>query len=301
MKEELKADFCITIDFDRQSENPTRIFQTMTDLINAFQSFDKDLLKGIDTQLEPVILLENVESGSLKTWLLSTIKGTPDEALKSGDIKKILGHYLVKCKYILINKLEGTTEISDANFINDIRKDLYEEAIRTDIKSFPYYEPIALPRLIDNIDKINKSLSSLSSNDKVLFEGSEQGEKASFNMTLNFTPSTIEDMLTKETLSDTSTMILKVKKPDYLGTSMWDFKYGAKTIQAKVLDDGWLIQFQKRKIDIRPGDSIRAKVATTVKYGHDNGILATTYELIKVEEILPLNDISTLNWLEEDF
>lgn len=300
MKDLPKTDFCITIDFDKKSENPTRIFQAMTDLINAFQSFDKDLIKGIDTHLEPVLLLENVESGSIKTWLSSILKGVPDEALKSGDVKKILGHYLVKCKYILINKLDGVTEITDANFINDIRFELYEEAKKTDIKSFPYYEPIPIPKLIDNIDKINKSFTSLSPNDKVFFEGCDNDKPVTFNMALNFTPDSIEDMLTKETLSDNSTMILKVKKPDYLGSSMWDFKYNGRTVQAKILDDEWLLKFQKRKVDIRPGDSVRAKVRTIVKYGHDNNVLGTIYEITNVEEVLPLNDIDSLSWLDQD-
>lgn len=300
MKEIPRTDFCITIDFDKKSENPTRIFQTMTDLISAFQSFDKDLIKGIDTHLEPVLLLENVESGSMRTWLSSILKGVPDEPLKSGDIKKIIGHYLVKCKYILINKLDGVTEITDAEFINEIRYELHEEAKKTNVKSFPYYEPIPIPKLIENIDKINKSLSPLGENDRVLFEGSGDDEIATFNMSLHFTPDSIEDMLTKETLSDSSTMILKVKKPDYLGSSMWDFKYGGRTIQAKVLDDEWLLKFQKRKIDIRPGDSIKAKVQTTVKYGHDNSVLSTSYEIITVNKILPLNDIDTLSWLDDE-
>ena len=300
MKELPQTDFCITIDFDKKSENPTRVFQTMTDLINAFQSFDKDLIKGIDTHLEPVILLENIESGSLKTWLSSKLKGIPDEAVQSGDIKKVLGHYLVKCKYILINKLDGVTEITDAKIIDNIRHDLHEEAKKTNVKAFPYYEPIPIPKLIESIDKINKSLSTLHSNDRVIFEGSNRNEIATFNMSLNFSPDSIEDMLTKEILSDNSTMILKVKKPDYLGTSMWDFKYGNRTIQAKILDKEWLIMFQKRKIDIRPGDSIKAKVETTVKYGHDNNVLNTSYDLVQIYEILPLNDIDSLSWLNSE-
>jgi len=55
----MKSDFCVIIDFEKGSENPSRVFQTMTDLISAFQKFDSNLIKGLDAQLEPSILLED--------------------------------------------------------------------------------------------------------------------------------------------------------------------------------------------------------------------------------------------------
>jgi hypothetical protein len=57
------SDFCITVDFKKKSDNPARVFKAMTDLITAFQKFDTHLIGGIDSQLEPVILLEDVEIG----------------------------------------------------------------------------------------------------------------------------------------------------------------------------------------------------------------------------------------------
>jgi hypothetical protein len=69
MAENLKADFCIEIDYKKDSENPSRVFEAMTALIKSFQSFDEDLIKSIDNKIEPVLLLEDIEIGSLKTWL----------------------------------------------------------------------------------------------------------------------------------------------------------------------------------------------------------------------------------------
>jgi hypothetical protein len=212
----LKSDFCITIDFKKESENPSRVFQTMTDLINAFQEFDSNLIRGLDAKLEPTILLEDVETGSLKTWLSSVLKGVPDEALKEADWKKLIGQYLVKAKYIVINKLDGQTNITDAKFIEEIQSELVEEAKKTDVKLLPHYEPLPIPKIINSIDKINKSLSHLDKDDTAYFESSES-EKSTFNLSLNFTPETIEDLLTKESLENETLMILKVKKTRLLG------------------------------------------------------------------------------------
>jgi len=285
---EIDSNFYIEIGFKKDSENPSRIFKAMSDLINAFQEVDNDLIKGIDSQLEPIILLEDVETGSLRTWLLSKIKGIPDDIIKDGDWKKVLGHFLVKAKHILINKLEGYTEISDAQIIRDIQKEIEQAAAETNLKRFPHYAPLSIPTLIRNIDNINRSLISLNYGDTALMH-SEIGE-TNFNLKLTFTPLDIEDLLTKETIENTTQLILKVKKPDYLGLSMWDFKYDGRQISAKILDIEWLTNFHKRMIDIRPGDSIKADLKTKIKYGYDNEIVGQSYEIIKVFDILPLQE-----------
>ena len=109
-------------------------------------------------------------------------------------------------------------------------------------------------------------------------------------MSLDFSSETMENLMTKEQLSNESTMILKVKKPDYLGNSMWEFKHGNKTIPAKITHDDWVLKFQKRQVDLRPGDSIKARVNVIVKYGHDNNLIGTVYEITEVIKELPLSD-----------
>ena len=69
VNKDLTADFCITIDFKKESEAPSRIFRSLSHLIDSFHSFDLDLLQSIDAKIEPIILLEDIETGSIKTWL----------------------------------------------------------------------------------------------------------------------------------------------------------------------------------------------------------------------------------------
>jgi len=102
-----------------------------------------------------------------------------------------------------------------------------------------------------------------------------------------FAPDSIEKLLTEETITNTSELILKVKKPDYLGESRWEFRHGTSTITAKVLDEQWLKQFQNRQIDIRPGDSLRAKVEISAKYGYDKEVVSVSHTILDVLEVLP--------------
>lgn len=108
------TDFCITIDYAKNSEHPERVFESMSALIKSFRDFDSDLIGSIDNQIEPVLTLENIETGSLKTWLANKLRGIPDEAIKEMSWRKVLGSYLVKAKYIVIKHLEGRTVITDA-------------------------------------------------------------------------------------------------------------------------------------------------------------------------------------------
>lgn len=288
MKEVLENSFCIVIDYEKNSTNPTRIFKTMTDLIETFQLLDIDLIKSIDSKIEPQLILEDIEIGSLKTYITNILKSVDDDAIKTLDWKPAVGKYLVRAKYIIIDLLEGKTHITNKKEIDDIRNRLLSLAEETGVKKFPYYSPIESADLINGIDRINKSLKNLTTEDKATFVTKE--ETATFNLDLDFAPKQIEDLLTKETITSNTIMILKVKKPDYLGDSKWEFKHDSHSIQVKIQDIDWIKQFQNREIDIRPGDSIKARIQTEVKYGFENEVINTNYNLIEVLEVLPLNE-----------
>jgi len=84
-------------------------------------------------------------------------------------------------------------------------------------------------------------------------------------------------------------MILKVKKPDYLGESKWDFRHGGRSFPAKIIHKVWLESFQNREIDIRPGDSIRTMVEMTDKYDFDGELIGTDYNILQVIEVIQIN------------
>jgi ssRNA-specific RNase YbeY (16S rRNA maturation enzyme) len=280
MPEKLKGDYCITIDFKKDSPNPERIFQAMTSLLQAFQKLDNALIDSIDSTIEPIILLEDIEAGSLKTWLTTVLKNTPDEALTNLDWKPLIGKFLTKAKYIVLRSLEGRVQITDATIIEDIQAEIYDTAAKTDVKSFPNYHPVQTRKLINSIDDINKSLQYLNKDDTAFYQTQE--DKATFNLMLEVSPEEIEDLMVSEVINNTVIMILKVNKPDYLGDSMWTFKHEQRTINAKITDAQWVQKFQKREVDVRPGDSLKCEVHVSVKYGKDMAVVKTVYTVKKV-------------------
>ncbi|OQY72380.1 MAG: hypothetical protein B6D44_10160 [Ignavibacteriales bacterium UTCHB2] len=285
-----KADFCIEIDFEKGSESPSRVFRTMTELIETFQSIDKALVESVDSKIEPVVIIEDIETGSLKTWLgyklVYLLEEIDDDVLKSVDWKKQVGKYLVKGKYFILDYIKNKTEITSAEEVKELEAKLLKSAEETDVIHFPSYVPVQRQKLLPNLSRLNKALQYLNKNDKAIYISSEN--TIEMNAEFNIVPEKLEELLTQEILKSKSEMILKVKKPDYLGESMWEFRFGSHPIEAKILDIEWLKGFQKRQNDVRPGDSLRAVVETSVRYGYDSEVVGIHYDIIEVKDIIPL-------------
>ena len=96
-------------------------------------------------------------------------------------------------------------------------------------------------------------------------------------------------MLTARSIHNESEMILKIKKPDYLGQSMWEFRHDGRTIEAKIADGEWLRRFHDREFVLGPGDAIKATVRMRVNYDSRGDVIMTHREITKVSEIIALS------------
>jgi hypothetical protein len=293
----LKADFCIEIQYKKDSENPSRVFQSMSQLIDSFQKTDQHLVKAIDVNIETVLLLEDIEAGSIKVWLRNLLKAIPDDAIYHLDWKPIIGQYLVKAKRYLINFPEGKTTITNIEEIRPLEDEIYKLAEETKVRWLPAYTRIQPRQLLESLSDIATSLSHLTEGDSVKYIVPNEPE-AKFNLTFNIAPESIEDLIVKETLSSKGEMLLKVKKPDYLGESMWDFRHGTSVISASILDKEWLEKFQSRKVDVRPQDSIRVRVEISHRYDQNGDLIATHYNILKVVEVIFAPDQAQPNMFE---
>jgi hypothetical protein len=150
----------------------------------------------------------------------------------------------------------------------------------------PFYERIQTKQLLHSFERMSSSLSHLLINDSASFILTDGGQ-VNFNTEFKLLPESIDELLTKERITCESEMILKVKKPDYLGESKWDFRHGGRSFPAKISHSKWLEEFQNREKDVRPGDSIRAKVEVVNKYDYDGELVGTDYTILDVMEVIP--------------
>jgi hypothetical protein len=126
-------DFEIKIDFEKGSPDPSRIFSTMSNLIKTFESIDADLAKTIDINISPILILEDIETGSLRSLFRNVLESVDDTALKELDWKKGVGAYLLKAKYKILSFLEDKKEITNRKEIDLLQNDLFLLAEQTSV------------------------------------------------------------------------------------------------------------------------------------------------------------------------
>jgi len=278
------VDFDIRIEFVRGEGDPTRVFRSMAGLIDAVQRIDTHLAPMLGATVRTSLVLQDIEAASLKSRLRTVIESIPDEPLQQGEIKKLVGHFLLKGKHRVLDWCGDRKQISDRDEIKQLEADLTQLALETDMKVLPAYAPIDTPSLLSDISAVNDAMNPLDRRDHAIFASSEG--RSTFNPDLVVSGDIIRDIVTKERLQNTGERILKVKKPDYLGTSKWAFKYGMQTIEAKIIDISWLQQFQSGEVNLGPGDSLRVMLYEEVSYGYDGEVVHTEYEIRAVHDVV---------------
>jgi hypothetical protein len=286
-----KADFCLEIKFAKGAENPSRVFRAMSNLIEVCQRLDSSLVQTIDVKIQPLLVLEDVETSSLRAWMKTLLEAVDDDALKKVDWKPAVGKYLVKAKYYIIDFIGHNATVSDKRQIAELSQKLLTASQETDAKHIPFYSQFPETELVQYLQALSEATSVLQEGDSVKYitaAGGTEGE-ASFNLSFQMSAEAVEDLLTKETISTPQIMILKVRKPDYLGESMWEFRFQNRNLTAKILDTAWLKKFQQRLADVRPGDAIKADVIVDVRYGFQGDVISIHHSIIKIHEIITVD------------
>jgi len=159
----------------------------MTQLIDTFQRFDRELVQTIDSHIEPVMVLEDIEASSVKSWLRAVLNATDDTGLQELNWKRIVGGYLVRAKYLMIDWLNSKTEISGTIDLDELQRQILDLAGATGVKRIPAYQSPSKFLLVRCIIDITGSLAQLEQNDRVMFE-TREGEKVAFNLSIRIVP-----------------------------------------------------------------------------------------------------------------
>jgi hypothetical protein len=278
------ADFAFEIDFKRGEGSPSRVFLAINDFILGCQRLDAELAHTIDNNIETVLVLEDIEAGSIKVWLRNSLRAAEDDALKTLDWKPLVGKYLVRAKYAVLRWLDK--EGGAPKSLPELAREIQSIALETDVKHLPDYQPPSPKALLDAARDFQAVKNQLVSGDRASYIPRD-GEPLEINLTTRWNIEDIEALAVKEKVEfPVAPMILAVKKPDYLGDSKWDLRHGKKAISAKIEDVSWLRRFQNREVDVRPGDAIRCEVQIEHLYGHDNELLTERYTIVRVVEVL---------------
>jgi hypothetical protein len=140
-------------------------------------------------------------------------------------------------------------------------------------------------RLAEHIVDVTASLEYLDEGDSATYE-TRRGVIVPFNQSLRVNELEMTEMLSVRQVTNDSELILKIKKPDFLGNSMWEFRYDGHPIDARIVDYEWLDIFRRDGAGVLPGGALRAVVRVEVAYDDQNDSLPPRYTVLRVLEVL---------------
>lgn len=245
-----RADFAFEIDFARGVGPASRVFAATHEFIKACEALDAELVQSIDSSIETVLVLEDIQEGSIRTWLRNLLSAVDDDALKTLDWKPLVGKYLVRSKYAVIRFLDDENGPSS---LPDLREEIRRIASETDVRHLPDYAPPSPSALIEALREFQSVKDHLVPGDRAtLISQHPSMPPYEFNLQVRMDVEHIEELAVARTITQPAAeMILPVKKPDYLGNSMWGLRHGKRSIEAKIADEVWLRRFQNRQVDVR--------------------------------------------------
>jgi hypothetical protein len=273
----------LEVDYEPGTPDPGRVFRSMSTLIEAFVSLDRDLARAVTVSLEPSVVLERVEAGSIRTFLRQVLLQVDDDALRNLDWKPLIGQYLVRAKHRVLKWLDGRPRIQSRAEVIDLQAELVQLAPVVPGRLLPP-ERVPVARLLADISHIADGVKELQPRDRVTFTSHYDSSRVETGVRL--TDEEVERLLTEETIVTEDDLVLLVKKPDYLGNSRWEFRLNAEHFEARIEDERWLECFHKGEEVLRPGDSLRARVRTEVARGFEGNAVATRHTVLKVHEIV---------------
>ena len=285
----MESEFNLYIDYKRSEGEPSRVFHAMGELIEAFEGLDELLAGIISIGAGTELVLEDIEASSLRAKLRSIILGVPDEALKDGDWKKVLGHFLIKAKYLVARWLSENPQITSVDQVQSLEKELELLAQQTGVRHLPFFRPMDKRALLGKIAEIDRAITYLDPRDTLKYE-SVQG-KIVLPHTQHIHETLIREILTREVIRSEDERIVRVKKPDYLGKSQWMLKYSGQSFLASIDDLDWLHRFHAGLEPLKPGDSLRVLMHVEVFYGENMEVVHVTHTVKRVIGVVHLQEI----------
>lgn len=282
-KEEI--DIGITIDFKAGVSDPVRVFQAMTLMLDSFSRMDEILISAIDEHAEPRFVLEEIEAASITSWVKTKLAAVEDDALKSLDWKKQVGAYLVKGKYLALDYLEKRKQAEDAASLDKLANQLRQLGFNVPLHSTLFPENINPIELVGPLNQIQTAKQILGQNESITVKSKE--ETLELDLDANSLIGNSEMIEISKVTEGTMSMMLVVKKPDYLGNSMWEFRHGANAIWAHVLDVQWVADFRTGKVILQPGSALHCDVKYKFQYAEDGKLVDSKHDIVRVREVKP--------------
>jgi hypothetical protein len=259
----------------------------MASMLEAVQNLDRDLALSVATELQVVAKLRGIEASSLRAiveWVTRYVDGERDPDAPVDRLPEFIG----RARERVLDYVGGHVTVESREDLEAIRRDIGAIAEETGVSSILTY---AIPQpkvLLERMQELGKATEDLAPNEQLEYESARRVVRVRDRFALG--AAKIEELLTADTQEGVIIETLVVKKPDYLGSSMWQFKYGAKLIEAKISDVAWLARFHSRSVELHPGDAISARISAVINRDQEGRIVSERYTVAEVLSVIRASD-----------
>lgn len=84
----------LVVEFERNTPDPARVFRAATAMIDALAEIDRNLAAGAEARLKPEPIPIDIQAGSTRTWIGNRLRDVPDDVLRAGEVRPIVGALL---------------------------------------------------------------------------------------------------------------------------------------------------------------------------------------------------------------
>lgn len=193
----------------------------------------------------------------MRSFIKYLISIPGDSDIKDSSIfqfpTKVIGSYIVEGRKHIVEAFNRMIEGGYAESVEFAKEKLYL------LLSDSHLNYLGTPLMIPNIAIVDcfNSLSKASRvfNDPKIIKFKFDTKYIDLERKLHIEP---RSDLDPEAEISKLTGVFLVRKPDFLNDSQWQIVYNGKTIRANLHDSKFILDFLNRKVDLKPGDSIRA-------------------------------------------
>lgn len=271
----VEGEIGLVIDYEPGKVLAVDVLQAAMGMIHALDRLDAVLLSSVDTSLDPVSVLNDIQHSSLKMLLARALRNTPDELVGNLDWKKWVGGLLVKGKYKLLQKLEADAP--------EIQQTLIElEPLYRDAPAMIGYHPPSVVDVMDALDVVSAARAALPG--QLVQIQTELGDVYIPEVKRNAAaPETTEAV---EFLTNRGVEFFKVKSPDMLGAAQWSVVRNNRTVKVDMLHQNWLDAYHRREHSVLPGDSLKCKFEERIGYDAMGDEVGRTLAVIEVLAVI---------------
>lgn len=272
----IEGEIGLVIDYEPGKTLAVDVLQAAMGMISALDRLDAVLLSSVNTSLEPVSVLNDIQHSSLKVLLARALRNIPNELVQNLDWKKWAGGLLIKGKYKLLQNLEA-----DAPEIRTILNDL-EIEYRSAPVGLLGYTPPTVANVRDALDGVVQARAALPG--QRMQVQTELGDITIPEAESRFDISPAEGP--QHSVTNFGVEYFKIKSPDMLGSAQWQMLRNGRSTRVDMLHKDWLDAYHARQFSLLPGDSLRCSFEETVTYDSQGNELERKLAVIEVQAVI---------------